>query len=274
MKKEIKFIRKTLLTAILCVASMFASAQVVFFEDDFEWLEPWSQAGDRHGHVPEQIVETDDNNAWVIRLEDPQVDGVTAYEALLAKGYDFLTVHADGSFERKPYEQIYLLRNYLKFGLTNYQSGIVLPALTENITNAKLSFDWCSHRSSLGTWDATKLVVIIGDNVVEVPEYFREDNSAYSWVRTTIELGDLQAGARIAIRNCNEQWDISNTRRWYLDNIEITTTRTSAIENLEVENKAVTEYFNLLGSRVNNAPLTPGLYIRRQGATASKILVK
>lgn len=259
--------KKTLLTALCLGAAMFASAQVTVFEEDFEWLEPWSSqkpAG--------RTVEDNDPDATAQQLGTNKVEEVSTYDALVAKGYEFLAVHADGKDERKPQAQIYLQRNYLKFGLTGYQSGIVFPALTTDATAASITFDWCSQRQGSGKWDATKLVVVIGEKVVEVPEYVREDKSDYSWVNTTVELGDLKAGDRIAIRNCDEQWPTASAMRWFIDNIKVTAANTGAVENLEVENNAAAEYFNLQGVRVANPE--NGLYIVRRGTTVSKVMVK
>ncbi len=48
-----------------------------------------------------------------------------------------------------------------------------------------------------------------------------------------------------------------------------------AIENLDVDNfDAPVEYFNLQGVKVSGESLAPGLYIRRQGKVAEKVLVK
>lgn len=197
---------------------MFASAQVVYFQEDFEWLEPWSSqtpAG--------QTVETDDPGATAPKLVTNKVDEVSTYDALVAKGYEFLAAHADIKKEKEPGEQAYLQRNYIKFGLTGYQTGIVLPALAVDAPDAEISFDWCSQRQGSGIWDPTKLVVIVGENVYDVPEVVREDNSAYSWVPATVKLGDLKAGDKITIRNCDEQWGINKAMRWFIDNIKVTT---------------------------------------------------
>lgn len=193
---------------------MFASAQVVYFQEDFEWLEPWSSqtpAG--------QTVETNDPGATAQQLGTNKVGEVSTYDALLDKGYEFLTVHHESKAERQPQAQAYLQRNYLKMGLTGYQTGLVLPPLTVDVNEAKLTFDWCSQRWNSGEWDPTKLIVIAGGKVVEVPEVVREKDSAYSWVNVTLDLGDLKAGDKITIRNCDEQWPTDKAMRWFIDNI-------------------------------------------------------
>ena len=46
----------------------------------------------------------------------------------------------------------------------------------------------------------------------------------------------------------------------------------SGIENINADNNAPVEYFNLRGIRVSNP--SNGVFIRRQGNTASKVLIK
>jgi hypothetical protein len=50
---------------------------------------------------------------------------------------------------------------------------------------------------------------------------------------------------------------------------------TTGVSSVAVDNSnAPVEYYNLNGVRVNGENLTSGLYIRRQGAKATKVLVK
>src|SRR5690606_19794502 len=62
-------------------------AKDIYFFEDFEWLDPWSVAGGAG-----QTVETDNLSATSPQLPTPKVDGVSALDALLAKGYAFLRV--------------------------------------------------------------------------------------------------------------------------------------------------------------------------------------
>ena len=52
------------------------------------------------------------------------------------------------------------------------------------------------------------------------------------------------------------------------------TTGVVGVDNVNAVENAPVEFFNLQGIRVNADTLTPGIYIRRQGASASKVLVK
>ena len=61
---------------------------------------------------------------------------------------------------------------------------------------------------------------------------------------------------------------------FYLDNIRISDKASSGVNNIAVENNAnaPVEYFNLQGVRVANPE--NGLYIRRQGNTATKVFIR
>ncbi|MDE5685951.1 MAG: hypothetical protein K2I26_05260, partial [Paramuribaculum sp.] len=47
-----------------------------------------------------------------------------------------------------------------------------------------------------------------------------------------------------------------------------------SIGSIEADGNAAVEYYTIQGVRVSGDNLTPGIYIRRQGNNASKILVK
>lgn len=190
----------------------------IYFAEDFEWLEPWALAVDAG-----RTVETDDLNAYCPQLPTPKVDGVSALDALEAEGYEFLrvTTKTEG-------ECIYLQQNYLKFGKTGYQAGIVLPSM-DNIpagTKLTLAFDWCPMRQGSGKIDPVNLLVIVsnGDKELasyDVPEAGWADGHKLEWIRAevAIEGVDITPETRITIRQT--QWPASTANRWFLDNIEL-----------------------------------------------------
>lgn len=267
--------KKTLLTAMCLGAAFCMQAQTVLFEDDFEWLAPWSSqkpAG--------QTVETNDPDATAQQLLTNKVEDVSTYEALIAKGYDFPICCTEGKTPREPGKQVYLQRNYLKFGLTDYYSGITLPTIGEVAENANvtISYDWCSMRRGATVWDPTQLVVIVknGDNEKQfiAPTHDYEDGEAYAWLPATIDLGtSVKTGSRITIRNIDAQWPgISNDKfRWFIDNIKVTATQSTGIDEIAADAEAPVVYYNLQGVRVANPK---GLVIRKQGNTVSKVVVK
>lgn len=204
--------------------------ETIFFKEDFEWLAPWTAVG--NGTACGQTVETDNPDANAPQLATPKVDDVSAYEALLAKGYEILATHAASKSERKPEAQTYLQSNYLKFGLTGYYSGIVMT-INEDIPNdvdLKLSFDWCSMRQGSGTWDPTEIVVIINTdgNEVQYPvdKWNFVKDAAYQWIneKIAIKAGGIKRGSTITIRNADSQWPVEGSApalRWFLDNVKI-----------------------------------------------------
>lgn len=190
----------------------------IYYSEDFEWLEPWALAVDAG-----RTVEDDNLDAYCPQLPTPKVDGVSALQALEAKGYEFLrvTTKTEG-------ECIYLQQNYLKFGKTSYQAGIVFPSM-DNIpagTKLTLSFDWCPMRQGSGTIDPVNLIVIIseGDKEIvsyDVPESGWESGHKLEWIRAevTIEGVDITPETRITLRQT--QWPAATANRWFLDNIEL-----------------------------------------------------
>lgn len=283
--------KKALLSAMFLGMAAFAFAQepTVLFEEDFEWLAPWAEVGNYDPSKPDETgpcgstVETDNPSANAPQLATPKVDGVSAYDALLAKGYEFLATCASSKKAREAAKQTYLQTNYLKFGLTGYYSGVVLPKFnTPANSTVTIAFDWCSMRQGSGTWDPTELVVIVANGEDEkqflVPTYFFEENAEYKWIPTSVELAGATFGAdtRIVIRNIDAQFpviDAAPALRWFLDNIKVTAVAGgAAVNEVAVENNAPAEYFNILGVRVENP--TNGLYIVRKGNKVSKVIVK
>lgn len=201
------------------------AVETVYWAEDFEWLEPWTSqtpAGDTIG----------DNNsdATAQQLGTNKVDDVSTYNALLAKGYEIIATHHPDKAERKPEAQTYLQRNYLKFGLTGYQSGIVLPKIegVPSDTHLLLSFDTSTQRQGSGVFDDTILVVIVETgtdrNDFELTVPHPETNGAYKWYKVEVDLKDVKVtpDTKITIRNADSQWPSSKALRWYLDNIKIT----------------------------------------------------
>lgn len=205
--------------------------ETIYWLEDFEWLEPWSAAG--NGSLPAaDIVGTDQANT-----EQPQItsakcviDGKTPAQELAARGYDFLRYTAGKVDGYTAGECIYIQRNYLKFGKTGFQGGIILPAMSElgsGITGATLSFDWYTQRQGSGVFDPTQIVVIIttgsDETHVTIPLLGLAEGSAAKWVRASVELGDVKIDntTRITIRNVDSQLGSAKALRWHIDNIKV-----------------------------------------------------
>lgn len=195
----------------------------IYFFEDFEWLDPWSVVGNAG-----QTVETDNLSATAPQLPTPKIDGVSALDAFLQKGYNFLRVTPTST---NASECIYLQQNYLKFGKTGYQAGIILPKLAEDVpsgTTAVMLFDWCPMRQGSGVIDPVNLIVIItnGSNEVtfDVPVAGFENGRRLEWIRAEVELTGvaITKDTKITIRQTN--WQLTTANRWFLDNIEISST--------------------------------------------------
>lgn len=193
-------------------------AKDIYFFEDFEWLDPWSVVGSAG-----QTVETDNLSATAPQLPTPKIDGVSALDALLEKGYEFLRVTT-----KTPGECIYLQRNYLKFGKTSYQAGIILPKLAEDVPSSAtpvMSFNWCPMRQGSGVIDPVNLIVIItnGTNEVtfDIPEAGFENGHRLEWIRAEVDLSGvpITKETQITIRQTN--WQLPTANRYFLDNIEI-----------------------------------------------------
>lgn len=212
------------LRALVNKLTVTGNYQTVLWREDFEWMEPWTSVK-KSG----QTVETNDPGAKSDNLKAENNDGKKIIDEFYDRGYKFLAAHADNKSERAPEEQIYMNANYLKFGLTGYQSGIILPAMTTVPEGAKviLAFDWCSQRQGSGVWDATDLVVIVNNDgtetVFEVPVYHFPQDAKYEWKNARIDLSSVKVdkNTKISIRNSDEQWPSAKALRWFIDNIKI-----------------------------------------------------
>lgn len=290
--------KSLLLIAALAAGFTMQAQQTVFFNQNFDLVAPWASVGEPDEGPAGNVMEDNNqaNNAPNLNLK-VEIDGtqVACITALNDAGYDFLAWHASNKPEREPAKQIYLQQNYLKFGLTGYQSGIILPAIdgVPAGTTCKLNFDACSQRQGSGLWDNTDLIVIVKndqDSIVykaiefrlntwdeeagkEVPTKVDGEVLPFKWYPVSVELegATITKDTKIIIRNADAQLGSSKALRWYLNNISLTAEATG-IDAVIADENAPVEYFNLQGIRVNE-PAT-GLYIRRQGNAVSKVMVK
>ena len=121
------------------------------WSDDFEWLKPWADASG-----VEQTVETDNLGATATGLGSCVYNGVSAQQALTDIGYELIY---SGSSLRT-----YLQPNYLKFGRTGDQGGIVLPTNVLYPSGTyELTFDWCPMRQGSGKLDPVNLIVVVNN---------------------------------------------------------------------------------------------------------------
>lgn len=192
-------------------------AQIIYWSEDFEWLNPYAEASGAG-----RTVETNDLEATAPQIVNAKLsDGSSALDALLAKGYEFLrvTTKTEG-------ECIYLQQNYLKFGKTSYQAGIRFPSIDNIPSGAKvlLSFDWCPMRQASGKIDPVNLILIVrnGDNEVtfEIPTHDWPNGHRLEWITETIELTGVTINKDTQITLRQTQWPAATANRWFLDNIK------------------------------------------------------
>lgn len=286
--------KKILLSISMVALAMSANAQnqeTVYFQDDFEWLQPWADCTNNSAKkVAGNTVGTNDADANCPQFLTPVVDEVNGVQALEAKGYELLATYCkeSGKSAREAGKQTYIQMNYIKFGLTDYFSGIKLPAMAdfgEGASNVKISFDWCPMKKGSKqnfAFDKTELVVVVVNGTDEkqylVEPLTIEDNADFKWYPTTVDLKDatLTKDTRIVIRNIDAQWP-STTKgemlRWFFDNVKVyAAAQGSAVAEVEVAEDAPVEYYNLQGVRVANPE--NGLFIVKQGNKVSKKIFK
>ncbi len=222
--------------------------ETVYFFDDFEWLDPWAEAAGASDYVA--LSET--IAAESINIDKTSDDGTKLIDVIMVDhGYGFVKATGDRpnkTYEDRPFEKrIYLQRNYLKFGLTGIEAGLILPSVNDIPDGEKveLLFDWTPMRQgSAGAsgrkYDDVELVVIVENNgtetQVKVPNHTLVAGGPHEWMRAVIDLSafTINANTKITIRSCDEKWpnykyaaDDPNddgtcaVNRWFIDNIKI-----------------------------------------------------
>lgn len=208
---------------------------VLLFFEDFEWIEPWAQAG-KDGSTPAgNTVGTNGKTSEAPKADACKYNGKTAYDELIDRGYDFVSAHEFNDKDGKRDFALYLQQNYLKFNKTGnvngkpYQEGLVLPAIDNIPDNValKISFDWCPQQQGDGMFDKTEMAVIIVNGEVstefKAPVHTWPDSSAYSWTTADIDLSGakITKDTKIIIRNTDDAWAQKTAHRFYIDNIKI-----------------------------------------------------
>lgn len=212
--------------------------QLVYFEDDFEWLEPWtsaSSAGDAVGT----------NNPSTTA---PNVFGTAFAEFLTefaGRGYGYFEGKKDSPWTEVTDpaaavgKVLYLQKNYLKFGKSDWNAGITLPAMAtiEGTVDVTIDFDWCWQVTGGFKPDIMTLTVeIVGNGVcadnndaispeIESAQSTVDGESKIEWQHASLRLNGVDKNTRIKLRPTNYDPYLSNSargqNRWYLDNIRI-----------------------------------------------------
>lgn len=214
------------------------------FTEDFEWLEEASVAA-----AAGQTVEKNDPNQTA-----PNIYSTAALapvqQALADKGYKFInstSLEGKGAdpnvwvpIETKNFNVVYLQRNYLKFGKTSYNAGIILPALAAlpSATDVVIEFNWCwmvtgtpkadlmtlqVQADGAGTFETSGAAV--SDELTST-QNTTDGEANLAWQKVSLVLKGATAQTVLTIRPTNANPKISNERdqnRWFIDNIVIKT---------------------------------------------------
>ena len=208
------------------------------YADDFEWIAAWAAAGEAGDAVKE-------NNPGA---KAPNVFTASAcagfMEAFTERGYTYM--YASGSVDwstdlgEANAKVLYLQSNYLKFGKSDWNAGIVTPALTNlgaATAHVTLEFDWCWQVTGSYKPDIMTLTVVVDgggtcadtgnatSGNIESAQSRVDGESKIEWQHATLQLKDVSSSSRLVIRPTHADPAVSNTRgqnRWYLDNIKVT----------------------------------------------------
>ena len=214
--------------------------QLIYFEDDFEWMEPWTSAAGAGDDVTANTVNTD-TAPNVFANADALAEFIAEFQK---RGYGYVwgwkdQEWSDGDPDNGNKRTLYLQRNYLKFGKTNYSSGIILPVLSaiEGGDDITVSFDWCYCMTGGNKPDLTtlKLVVTggglfengtaISDEIVSGQVVADDGTTSLAWQHAEVRINGATSATRITIRPANNDPDVTNSarhqNRWYLDNIKV-----------------------------------------------------
>ncbi len=199
----------------------------VVFEDDFEWLEPYATGASAPDDVKDNSVGSSPNIFTTEALQPILVELQTRGYGFIwgGKGLEWSTAEPDSGNGRT----LYLQKNYLKFGKSDYNSGLILPALSALISaaNVELTFDWCWCMTGKSKPDIMTLTAeVAGGESTELSsaQPTADDLTKLEWQHASVTINGATAETRITLRPTNSDPYVSNTRgqnRWYLDNIKI-----------------------------------------------------
>ena len=213
------------------------------FEDDFEWLAPYTASG-VGDDLANNTVNTDTApNVFTV------ADLAPCLAEFISRGYGYVwgwtgQEWSDGEPDNGNKRTLYLQKNYLKFGKSKYNSGIILPALTAlpGTANLTLTFNWCSCMTGNAAPDKTSLKVVVSggavcadtgadtsDEIVTTQPIKEDGTTDLVWQTATVSIKGATPETRITIRPANYDPDVTNAERhqnrWYLDNIKVVTAK-------------------------------------------------
>lgn len=287
--------KKILLSIALVAAAVPAIAQdeTVYFNDDFEWLATETNIltyTNASGQLCTDNVggnmKSGAYNPQSTTIKNP--DGETVWDLLLKKGYNM-----ESTSETQAKKSIGLAKCYIKMSVTTYTAALTLPAmptLGDGKENVVLQFDWTPMTDGgKGVWDDVEVAVVVKtgsetktfkvEKVAKTNGLNEEGTllDPYKWTTVKLPLDGITVNkdTRITLRNADPNFPETATTgakmRWFVDNIKVYSTSGAGVGEIVVDENAPVEYYNLQGAKVANPE--NGVFIRRQGSKASKVIL-
>jgi len=214
------------LEAVLTVEQGFYQpAGKLWFEDDFEWLAPYTAAykankpGAKLDPVGSNLASHDQPNLWA-----DQTNYKVVTDDLYARGYEDLNPSA---------KVLYMQENYFKMGKTNAHTGLRLPQCDYNgdsPSDVVLTFDWCAHMTGSGNIDAVTITVEVegagfcADSGTVLSNEIATTQTAgtLAWQHASVSIHGVTKATRIVLRPTHmSDGKGAGQQRWHLDNISI-----------------------------------------------------
>ncbi|MGI5847165.1 MAG: BACON domain-containing protein [Candidatus Cryptobacteroides sp.] len=226
---KVRFYNNNGLESVLTIIQRAAPGANVYFEDTFDWIEPWSSVasngiGDSVG----------DNH--------PKASGYAPNLYTSAPLADLLVEFQNRYIDLNPASRVvYPQKNYLKFGKTSSvgqmnETGITInqEIFPDDNLDATLTFDYCPQVGDANDKfdDFTMVVELSGDGTVDggkISNPFKvviepDANGKYNlkWTAMSFDLKGVGKNTKVTIRpESMENATVKRTRRWFIDNLKI-----------------------------------------------------
>ena len=208
----------------------FDETGVVLYSDDFEWAAPWTSAAGAGDAVAT-------NNPSAVAPNVFTSEACNGFiEAFAERGYAYLWGASGGYWSDSLGEDnpkvLYLQSNYLKFGKTDYNAALKLPAINsiDGTTDVLLCFDWARQTTTKYLPDIMSLSIDIegGGAYYGLPIVFNEYSTGEGtivWQHAQVFLEGIGPESRIIIHPTHTDPSVSNPdrrqNRWYIDNVKL-----------------------------------------------------
>lgn len=204
----------------------FPAFGYIYFQDDFSWITPYAEALGAGDYIATADPGASAPNVGS-KAEAGDVDAVAFMAEFDERGYAVL----------KPEDNtMYLMTHYLKFCRTDYNNGLILPAIDfsetgETSSNVQLTFDFAGHMSGKLYVDDIRMVVEVmsGDGQIETSSGTMSDISdAFTpsqkdgeakWTSASVNIYGISSNTELVIRH--ENLDATGVHRFHLDNIRM-----------------------------------------------------